>query len=310
MKLSFNFKLAAATAIATAAFYFLFKDAYSFQAAVLSGQAVETYSEASVIVNDITCPSGSFKVGEKIEIRLILENTGDTEAKNILIKARVNEDIDIISERTVKVLSAKKNNPKYVYFTLSPNKKSDTKKYNAYFDIEYENGRKDSKNRPLISKITKKTDFFVENGENDNTESNSKNINKSLVNITINNNYTNGNNSEKNDTETKKIEIITDDKYEKKEKNKPKDDFDSDYNKNHVYIDETKNEKKSEDYKENENETFTYLEKENYENETFSDTAKETFSDAQNKITPVKVIAPAIPIVGAVFAGIFKLLKK
>ena len=156
MKLSFNFKLAAATAAATAAFYFLFKDVYSFQAATVSGQAVETYREASVIVTDITCPQGSFNVSEKIEIRLILENTGDTEAKNILVKARTNEDIDIISERTVKVLSAKKNNPKYVYFTLSPNKKSDTKKYNAYFDIEYENGLKDSKNRPLISKITKK----------------------------------------------------------------------------------------------------------------------------------------------------------
>ncbi len=303
MKLSFNFKLAAATAAATAAFYFLFKDVYSFQAATVSGQAVETYREASVIVTDITCPQGSFNVSEKIEIRLILENTGDTEAKNILVKARTNEDIDIISERTVKVLSAKKNNPKYVYFTLSPNKKSDTKKYNAYFDIEYENGLKDSKNRPLISKITKKTDFFVKNDENSDSESDSKNINKSLVNITINNNYANGNISEKTDTETKKTEIITNDKYEKKEKNEknePKDNLDSDYNKSYIYNEHLKNE----------NETLPNTTNENNENETSSDTAEETFSETKNKITPIQVITPAIPIAGALFAGIFKLLKK
>lgn len=305
MKLSFNFKLAAATAIATAAFYFLFKDTYSFQAANLSGQAIETYSEASIIVTDITCPSGSFDIGEKIEICLILENTGDTEAKNIFIKARTNEDIDIISERTVKVLSAKKGNPKYIYFTLSPNKKSSTKKYNAYFDIEYENGRKDGKNRPLISKLTKKTDFFVKNNENSNSDSDLKNINKSLVNITINNNYQNKNSSEKIDTETKKSEIITNNKDEKSEKNKTKDNLDyNNYNK------ELKNEKKYEDYEKDKNEILSDTAKENYENETSSDTAKETFSDTKNKITPVQVIAPAIPIAGALFAGIFKLLRK
>ncbi len=111
---------------------------------VVAKDDTEEDKKSNLSIVSMQPPSGVYGVNQIFEIKMMLKNSGENDASNIVIKAKTPEG-DVIVPRstdTVSIASLKVGQSVPLSFSFSPTHASRTKNYSIGFDVEYETGAK------------------------------------------------------------------------------------------------------------------------------------------------------------------------